>query len=523
MNISLRFGRNGCRIGQSSSGLSYHTSLYPRIPNIVSRLGIAGPFVSSAWRRVLSSRSKFDNTCWPPIDETRARTLVLCFDGTADQFDDDNSNIVNFFRLLKKDDPGRQMCYYQAGVGTYRSVHVARRGIAKLPLPYFIESFITKRLDEAFASYLHTHVQEGYNFLMQHYAVGDKICLFGFSRGAYIARALAGMLDGVGLLPRGNEQQVDFAWKMYRDHSAEGLVRAAEFKSTFSTNVEVEFMGVFDTVASVGLIPRSLPFATSSHAIHTMRQALSLDERRAKFKPSHFHNPPPISDETKRKIKATQIGETLAQQDSKSGKTTTAEEADDGLQRGKPDIKEVWFAGGHRDVGGGNWPNNIKHSLAIIPLRWMVRECMTSNTGILFDLAHLASIGLTTSHLPLLPKVPEPDSAKPKALYGPEDALSESSDELSRNRAWWLLEYYPLRTKELDKDLRQVPGYSAPNLGRGRVIPTSFKRNLLVHRSVQYRTEKCQDYTPNACWRDQNGRIRRLDLRDPDPELRIHW
>lgn len=81
-----------------------------------------------------------DQTCWPPITPRRARTLVLCFDGTGDQFDDDvcilpsmafvqvitslilqNSNIVRLFQLLKKNDPTRQMCYYQAGIGTYNA------------------------------------------------------------------------------------------------------------------------------------------------------------------------------------------------------------------------------------------------------------------------------------------------------------------------------------------------------------------------------------------------------------------
>ncbi|KAG5643158.1 hypothetical protein DXG03_001488 [Asterophora parasitica] len=134
------------------------------------------------------------------------RTLVLCFDGTGDQFDADNSNIVELFAMLKKDDREHQMCYYQAGIGTYTNPEIATPMRAK----------ISKTLDEAIAWNLDTHVMgqssagkpliafvadhvangnlDGYEFLMQNYKAGDRICLFGFSRGAYTARALAGMI-----------------------------------------------------------------------------------------------------------------------------------------------------------------------------------------------------------------------------------------------------------------------------------------------------------------------------------------
>ncbi|KAG6864128.1 hypothetical protein C0991_012248 [Blastosporella zonata] len=67
--------------------------------------------------------------CIPPTHS--ARTLILCFDGTGDQFDSDNSNIVEFFTMLKKDDRDKQMVYYQAGIGTYTSPKVATPLAAK--------------------------------------------------------------------------------------------------------------------------------------------------------------------------------------------------------------------------------------------------------------------------------------------------------------------------------------------------------------------------------------------------------
>ncbi|KAF7292273.1 Zn(2)-C6 fungal-type domain-containing protein [Mycena kentingensis (nom. inval.)] len=105
------------------------------------------------------------------------RTLVLCFDGTGDQFDDDNSNVVNFFSMLKKDDPSQQLVYYQAGIGTYNIPQVARPWLAK----------VHRTVDAMLGYHLNSHVMGGYEFLMQNYQHGDKICLFGFSRGAYVS------------------------------------------------------------------------------------------------------------------------------------------------------------------------------------------------------------------------------------------------------------------------------------------------------------------------------------------------
>lgn len=120
---------------------------------------------------------------------------------------------------------------------------------------------------------------------MQNYREGDKICLFGFSRGAYTVRCLAGMLHKVGLLPASNGAQVSFAYDFYKDDSPNGWKMSAEFKKTFCTNVDVYFVGVWDCVASVGFIPRKLPFSKSpTNSIHYFRHAMALDEHRAKFK-----------------------------------------------------------------------------------------------------------------------------------------------------------------------------------------------------------------------------------------------
>ena len=86
---------------------------------------------------------------------------------------------------------------------------------------------------------------DGYKFIMNNYNPGDKISIFGFSRGAYTARALAGFLSKIGLLPRDNLQQVTFAYKMYKRTDAEGLVLAKGFKDTYCRPVSIEFLGVW--------------------------------------------------------------------------------------------------------------------------------------------------------------------------------------------------------------------------------------------------------------------------------------
>ena len=88
---------------------------------------------------------------------------------------------------------------------------------------------------------------------MQNYIEGDRICLLGFSRGSYTVRCLAGMLHKVGLLPAYNKEQLSFAYRIYKNDTPNGWIMSAEFKKTFSMDVTVYFVGVWDCVASVSL------------------------------------------------------------------------------------------------------------------------------------------------------------------------------------------------------------------------------------------------------------------------------
>ncbi|KAJ7206376.1 hypothetical protein GGX14DRAFT_568347 [Mycena pura] len=474
----------------------------------------------------------------PPVNDCRC--LILCFDGTGDQFDADNSNIVQLMSALRKDDRTKQMVYYQSGIGTYMSPKSATPFTTKISLT----------LDTAIAWNLDAHVMGGYEFLMQNYTATDRICIFGFSRGAYIARSLAGMIHKVGLLPM--DQQVPFAYRMYTRTDSVGWAQSNAFKTAFSNDVQIDFIGVWDTVDSVGLIPRRLPFTTSNTIVRTFRHAVSLDEHRAKFKANLWNWPSDAEKKLGTHAAAPRAPSTPAPKHAYSlparfpdfdfdfdfarrfrsatdpdenGEQARFESAFGGpspqRKQRRTDVLEVWFAGCHCDVGGGSVANDTRHSLARIPLRWMVRECFKAKTGIMFDAARLLELGLepATLHPDVRDRPPPltlPDgtariascvkrpiwlkrvfSRKPKPAPADScpvppftaspadagqpapgmeeeedlhDALAPIYDQLSLSRLWWILEVLPFsfRTQRRD-DTWQT--HFRSNFGRARKIP----------------------------------------------------
>ncbi|KAF7326066.1 DUF2235 domain-containing protein [Mycena kentingensis (nom. inval.)] len=454
---------------------------------------------------LLSPQNSTNGNIIPP--EHPFRTLVLCFDGTGDQFDSDNSNIVQFFSMLPKSDRSRQMVYYQAGIGTYTSPQIADPLWAR----------ISKFIDEAIAWDLDAHVMGGYEFLMQNYTANDRICIFGFSRGAYIARSLAGMIHKARLCSRSDLLlQLPFAYKMYTRTDEVGWQQSNAFKKAFSNDVDIEFVGVWDTVDSVGLIPRRLPFTTSNTIVRTFRHAIALDEHRAKFKVNLWN----------RQQKHEEcLGLNESKHAHKAHTGTNHKHALHGLEKRyardptKPtDVEEVWFAGCHCDVGGGSVSNETTHNLARIPLRWMIRECFRTNSGIMFDCDGLRSIGMDPDALyPFVKPRPSPlavpqgmrvlrigeDAPKPSPVttsipkseeeHDLSDALTPIYDQLSLKWFWWILELLPLRQRhQRDGDNAWVK-YFTSNLGRARVIPHAKHDDepgvVKVHRSVRTRME----------------------------------
>lgn len=215
-------------------------------------------------------------------------------------------------------------------------------------------------IDQGIGTTFDSHVIAAYRFVMRYYEDGDKIFLFGFSRGAFTARFLARMIATIGVLSKGNEEMVPFAYKSYQDYeNGIGAFKTAEenrkwmnsFRTTFCRqDVKVHFLGLFDTVNSVGYF--DLPFRTKTYlptvsgTAHHIRHAVAIDERRCKFKPALLH------------------------QDINA------------CQHNHEDVKEVYFAGNHGDIGGG-WLAEGKRDvdeaddpvqLSDIALEWMITE-----------------------------------------------------------------------------------------------------------------------------------------------------
>lgn len=201
-----------------------------------------------------------------------------------------------------------QYHYYQPGIGTY----VTSKSLTSHGRIQRIKSAYQKAKDSAVGSSFDEHVMGGYKFLMRYYSPGDEIFFIGFSRGSYIARFLAEMLDYIGLLEAGNEELVRFAWKTFakwqqRSGDSEEDIEEKKklfrymkaFRETFSRPISrVRFMGLFDTVNSVPRFESAwmqrtkFPYTARSSA-KVIRHAVGIDERRAKFRQDLISGPRP--------------------------------------------------------------------------------------------------------------------------------------------------------------------------------------------------------------------------------------
>ncbi|KAI5860868.1 hypothetical protein GGS23DRAFT_214755 [Durotheca rogersii] len=417
------------------------------------------------------------------------RKLVLCFDGTGNKFrgDDSDSNILKIFRCLDRQ-AGDQYHYYQPGIGTY----VVSNSLSNTTLKARIRSWYLKAKDSAVGSSFDHHVVGGYRFLMRFYNPGDEIYFFGFSRGAYVARFLAEMIDYVGLLSHGNEELVAFAWKAFSQWQSRQSEQTEKqqaqrqemyrfmkgFRETFSRPVKrIRFLGLFDTVNSVprfetAWMQRSkFPYTARSSA-KVIRHCVSIDERRAKFRQDliyqgairktrlDHHHPHPFHEmkHRARRPRSSQPGESKDPRGRQRSLAPPAEKtfrprsrsrsrATDRSDRPRPrnsaaelevvddgddsdddeqDIDEIWFAGGHGDIGGG-WevPVDAK-SASHVPLTYMIREAQKA--GLSFDPVKLVEMGVAEAASGAL------DSSTSGQVYhaddGAPDILIESASPL---------------------------------------------------------------------------------------------
>ncbi len=280
------------------------------------------------------------------------RKLIICCDGTSNEFGTTNTNVVRIAKVIDPEAPS-QLVFYDPGVGT-------------LPQPGFV-TWLGKKWSLlaglAFGAGLTANVEAAYRFLMDEYRPGDRIFLFGFSRGAYTVRALAGVLHQFGLLQRWSDDLVPYVLEMARSvEELDGADETAtqrywnvcrEFSATFarpdatsgfgSRPIRVRFLGAWDTVSSVGWVwdPRRFAFTTRNPAIEIVRHAVSIDEHRAFFRQNRF----------------------LPSQSAP-----------------QQDLDERWFPGCHCDVGGGYAPRDT--GIWRAPFRWIVEEARAAGLAV---------------------------------------------------------------------------------------------------------------------------------------------
>jgi uncharacterized protein (DUF2235 family) len=260
------------------------------------------------------------------------KKLIVCADGTwnteneTDRGSPCPTNVTKIARaLLPADKNGvQQIVRHIDGVGTEFGIKVRGGAVGRG---------------------LFHNVLTGYRFLCQNFEEGDQIFLFGFSRGAYTARSLSGLVRNSGILKRGHEAQEDRAVELYRDYAPEtepdGEI-SVRFRAEHSFETDIDFIGVWDTVGALGIpgldgrfrILKGLDWqfhdVSLSSRVKKAFHALAIHEHREEFLPTLWEKKP---DAPKEQI-----------------------------------LEQVWFSGVHADVGGG-YPQT---GLSDVALRWML-------------------------------------------------------------------------------------------------------------------------------------------------------
>ncbi len=254
-----------------------------------------------------------------------AKNILIFADGTGNSGQVHRpTNVYKLFQMTVGADPKKQTSFYIKGMGTNYDYLGFMTGLG-----------ISK------------NIQACYHYLCANYEPGDKIFLFGFSRGAATVRSLSGLIHLMGLASDSFDSAGGAAYDIYKIRDPQKRERkAAKFREAhWSRAANIHFIGVWDTVVSLGFIFEFLNslfekkewLQVSFHdfhlspSVHHARQALAIDEKRFVFS-ARLWDSMPLSHQT---------------------------------------IKQVWFAGTHKNVGGG-WSKD--HALSDIALQWMMDE-----------------------------------------------------------------------------------------------------------------------------------------------------
>ena len=275
------------------------------------------------------------------------KRLVVCCDGTWNELSRFPTNVVKMAQAVKPFDSHQvtQIVYYQEGLGT---------------------RWYDRVLGGAFGWGIDYNIRNAYEFLCFNYEPGDEIYLFGFSRGAYTARSLAGMMYCSGLLARQHIGKIQDAYDLYRHRTIRPSSDIAQqFRSQYGVHsngenqIPITLLGCWDTVGSLG-VPNFIPLISQvinkKHQFHDTElnrkinaalHAVAIDERRKVFDVTPMNKSP----------------KNLSQE-----------------------VHQVWFPGVHGCVGGGRLENCKLSDHALI---WMIQAIANLKLGLEFDLNRL--------------------------------------------------------------------------------------------------------------------------------------
>jgi uncharacterized protein (DUF2235 family) len=266
------------------------------------------------------------------------KRIMACCDGTwSSAAQPCPTNVERLAKEIAPQGPDGtvQVVYYHDGVGTAPGERL---------------------LGGAFGYGLSAVVRDAYRAVVTAFDPGDEIFAFGFSRGAYTARSLVGLIRNCGVLRPEHVDRLDAAYALYRrrdDASRPDEDEAAAFRASYSFDTRIRFVGVWDTVGSLGIplsgiglvddLNRPWQFHDTrlSSSVDAACHAIAVDERRRPFRPTLWE--PPTDGDVVR--------------------------------------HQTWFAGCHDDVGGGN----AEHGLSDVTLRWMAGHAVEAGLALLPD------------------------------------------------------------------------------------------------------------------------------------------
>ena len=332
--------------------------------------------------------------------------LVVCCDGTWQELESlYPTNVMKIAQaILPVDNDGNsQVVYYDEGVGTEN-----RNSITGGAFGYGLEK----------------NIVQAYLFLSLNYSPGDKIYLFGFSRGAYTVRSLAGLIYCSGLLTRSKVRLIPRAYELYRDKDIKpSSIEAVNFRQAYGQRVPIEVLGCWDTVGSLG-VPDQVPYLPIDNWINDKYQY--HDTVINKMVQNAFHAK--AIDEHRKVFDISPM--------------TSYKECNH-------NVVEKWFPGDHSCIGGGD---ENKAKLSNRPLVWMAQQVEACRCGLQLDL-ELAEGGIDYD---CTIDFENSGDGLFKLFGSHHRTIEDSFDELDETviRRWRALEYY--RPKNLAKRFAQL-------------------------------------------------------------------